>query len=211
MKIFWGRLKTEWVYPLGMILMVGFSLLLVNAGGTVKNEPANQSVKKAVENRSNVSANQPVQSQPAKADSRQAVKTNNSDIAATVKDTSQAQNGNTEVNIVNTSAQNTPSSVQTKPAETVQMSISGLGDFTVPISDGENAFDALKEAANENGFKIEYKTYSWGVMITKIGSQDMQGSYYWALYYNGSYAQVGASDLTVKNNDKIKWSYESWM
>ncbi len=213
MKEVWGRVRIGWVYLLGIVLMVGFSLLIAHSNSTAKSEPENPPVK-AVQKDKDLNASQPEQKTTAnqRGSSKSAAKSTENIIPAVKSSSRTAQVNNSSAGAVMAPAQSAPTQpVQTNPAETVEMQISGLGSFTVPITDGENAFDALKEAANENGFRIEYKTYSWGVMITKIGGTEMQGTYYWALYYNGNYSDVGASDLTVKNNDVIKWSYESWM
>lgn len=96
------------------------------------------------------------------------------------------------------------------PKKLAKLEIDGLGVFDVEVGDGINAFEMLKKAAQDNVFNLKYESYSWGVMITQIGSKSAEGSYYWALYANGAYAQVGASDILVLENDQIKWSYETW-
>jgi len=95
--------------------------------------------------------------------------------------------------------------------KTASIAITGLGTFNkVAIKDGDTAMDVLRKVANENGFIIKYKKYSFGIMITAIGGKKAKGTYYWALYYNGSYSNVGASELKILNNDTIEWRYESW-
>ncbi|PIZ00565.1 hypothetical protein COY62_01860 [bacterium (Candidatus Howlettbacteria) CG_4_10_14_0_8_um_filter_40_9] len=94
--------------------------------------------------------------------------------------------------------------------DTVQITIDGVGTFNIEFKNGDSAFDILKRASVENGFILDYESYSWGVMVTRIGNKDAQGTYYWAFYYNGAYAQVGASDQQVLKNDITEWRYESW-
>lgn len=96
--------------------------------------------------------------------------------------------------------------------DSVTLSVVGQGSYNVNIVDGDSAFDVLLRAATTNGFKVGYKTYSFGRMVTQIGESKEGNSYYWMLYNNGASAQVGADDLAVKANDIIEWNLEipSW-
>jgi len=108
------------------------------------------------------------------------------------------------------SVQNTTVTPPLAPKDTMAVKITGLGTYTVEVKAGDTAFDVLKKAAAQNGFSLEYQVYSFGVMVSKIGATETKGTYYWALYYNGGYSSVGASDLAVKNKDVTEWRYESW-
>lgn len=213
MKKIFGRVKIGWVYLLGTVLMVGFSYLALEEGNIsvqgakeetpiqetkqdgvgVKNEPADTSTT------SKRGETQPQN----KAASRTKTKPNTA-----IQQIQTRSVATTQSQTVNTS---NPTVIPSVQKDTVAMDISGLGSYKVEMSRGENAFQVLQAAANQNGFNVEYKIYSWGVMITKIGTTKAQGTYYWALYYNGNYSSVGANDLILKNKDKVEWRYESWM
>jgi len=63
----------------------------------------------------------------------------------------------------------------------------------------------LAEAMTEKNLaKIEtdYYDYVYGLYAN--------GNAYWALYINGQYAEVGADDLEIHNNDIILWEYKIW-
>ena len=105
----------------------------------------------------------------------------------------------------------TSATVVTKKEKSyVTFKSSGLGEYKIDYLDGDTAFSVLLRAAATQGVPIGYRQYSFGKMITQIGSQKAEGTYYWALYHNGQYATLGAEELEVNVNDIIEWRYESW-
>ncbi len=110
----------------------------------------------------------------------------------------------------------TPSKAVTKElgkvakSESVTLAISSLGSYQLEINGTESAFLVLNKAAAKYDFSIGYQQYSFGKMITRIGAAKAEGTSYWALYYNGSYATKGAEELMLKDGDKVEWRYESW-
>lgn len=92
----------------------------------------------------------------------------------------------------------------------VTMKIDGLGTYQIEVKAGENALEVLKQAAYENNFNLGLQTFSFGTMITKIGSKPAERHYYWALVINGEYSMIGADSLVVKDKDQIEWRYEQW-
>ena len=211
MKKVLKRAKMGWVYLFGIALMVGFSTLLLKGGdigasGVNKEVVEQESTKttdtaiKGISSSDISNVNKPaVQNQGVKSQTKPAV-------GATAQAQNQPQSQPNQ--LAQTSVAET---VIPAKKDTVQMNITGLGKYTVEIKAGDTAFDALKRAASQNGFPIGYKVYSFGMMVSKIGSNESQGTYYWALYYNGSYSMVGSSDLLIKDKDIIEWRYESWM
>ena len=54
----------------------------------------------------------------------------------------------------------------------------------------------------------EFKTYDFGVMLEAVNGLKADDKHYWAIYYNGEYAKVGLSDLTIKSGDLLELVYE---
>jgi len=90
------------------------------------------------------------------------------------------------------------------------LQISQVGTYKVDLEGVQTAFDQLLKTGNENNFSVEYQMYSFGPMVTGIGGIKAHDNWYWALYYNGKYSQVGAGDLMVNEGDIITWRMETW-
>jgi hypothetical protein len=98
-----------------------------------------------------------------------------------------------------------------KEKEYISYAVEGAGEYEIPIVAGDTAFSTLLRVAATKNISVGYKQYSFGKMITQIGSKRAEGAYYWALYMNGNYATIGAEDLVVSEGDKLEWRYEAWM
>lgn len=98
------------------------------------------------------------------------------------------------------------------PAEQVAVEIQNQGSYQVDLRDGDTAFTVIERAASQNGFSLDYKDYGsdLGVMVNCIGGVCAHDNYYWAFYYNGQYAQVGASSQPVSANDITAWKFETF-
>lgn len=96
------------------------------------------------------------------------------------------------------------------PIQIVNLKIESLGNFLVNLQKGDSGWDILSRAAKENHFSLAYHQYSFGIWIIKLGDIENHDNYYWALYYNGAYSQVGISDLKPEPNDEITWKFETW-
>ena len=90
------------------------------------------------------------------------------------------------------------------------VTIENVGSYKVDLQSGDNAFNVLQRAAAENGFNLDYDTYSFGVFIKSIGQITPANNQYWAFYYNGAFSQVGASDQPVQKGDSIFWQLTSF-
>ena len=90
------------------------------------------------------------------------------------------------------------------------VTIGNVGSYKVDLLSGDNAFEVLKRAATENGFKLDYDTYSFGVFIKSIGNIAPMENQYWAFYFNGAFSNVGASDQPVQKGDSIFWQLTSF-
>lgn len=210
-EIIW-RVRKGWVYLLGICLILG----VVAIGLQDPSMKAEGAQDPSASSKNTVTDSTGVQNKPASTDvtskKNETQLQNKHEVdtkpTTTVREVQTSGVVTTQSQTVSTTAPTVVSPVQ---KDTVEMNISGLGSYKVDITKGENAFQALQAAANQSGFNVEYKIYSWGNMITKIGASKAQGTYYWALYYNGGYSMVGASDLILKNKDKVEWRYESWM
>jgi hypothetical protein len=69
--------------------------------------------------------------------------------------------------------------------------------------DGKNAFELLKAS-----HRVDAKHYSFGDMVTGIDGVSPDSKHFWAMYVNGEFSQVGASQYITKNSETIKWVIE---
>ena len=87
---------------------------------------------------------------------------------------------------------------------------------TQPVITNER-IDIYAEEDNQNAFaltekfaEIEYQVFDFGNLITSINGLAADSSHYWGLYINDEFSLVGASDVTLKKNDKVSWVYTSF-
>jgi hypothetical protein len=69
--------------------------------------------------------------------------------------------------------------------------------------DGRSAFEILKLSYN-----VESQHYSFGDMVTSINGIKPDSNHFWAMYVNGQFSQVGASQYMTKSSDTIKWQID---
>lgn len=68
---------------------------------------------------------------------------------------------------------------------------------------GTNAFDAMKQM-----FKVEYKDYAFGAMVSSINGVSSGADKYWALYTDGNYAMQGISSYVLDKDASFEWRLE---
>ena len=81
----------------------------------------------------------------------------------------------------------------------------------ITVKNDTSAYAATILTSQAGGFSVDVTWYSFGPFIHTIDTVSDDG-YYWALYYNGEYAPVGANDLQLQDDDIILWIIEaaSW-
>ena len=75
-----------------------------------------------------------------------------------------------------------------------------------PGSEGENAFELLKDAVGED--KVKYQEHDFGVFVEEINGLAPDAEHFWKLYYNGKESQVGADALATHKGDVLEWVVE---
>jgi hypothetical protein len=91
-----------------------------------------------------------------------------------------------------------------------------LYSTNVTLKEGSNAFDAIWNASQLEGYSVSFKVYpGLGVYIDSITGIDEGGGKYWFFYYKHpgeeyTLSPVGVSSYTIKSDDCIKMSFESW-
>jgi hypothetical protein len=81
--------------------------------------------------------------------------------------------------------------------------------YNVTVTNDTSAYAATLKAGKSN-FEVGVTwNDQFGAYINSIDGIDAEGDYYWALYYNGEYALLGAVDLILIEGDSITWKYES--
>ncbi len=104
--------------------------------------------------------------------------------------TNQSVNTNTSVH----PESQTPSPTPEVPSNTIEYK--GV--------DGKNALELLKASHN-----VEAKHYSFGDLVTGIDGVMPDANHFWAMYVNGEFSQVGASQYMTKSSDTIKWQIDA--
>jgi hypothetical protein len=75
----------------------------------------------------------------------------------------------------------------------------------VATQSGQVALDLIQSQA-----EVETKDYgAAGKFVTSINGLAGDNNFYWAFYLNDKYAEKGASQTTLKKDDKIKFVYEA--
>jgi hypothetical protein len=81
----------------------------------------------------------------------------------------------------------------------------------ISLMKGASVFDLLKKITTENDLDLKTKDYGQelGVLIEKIGavSNDAKTNYFWTYWVNNNYAEIGASNYHLKDQDIIEWKY----
>lgn len=92
----------------------------------------------------------------------------------------------------------------------VTLEIEQVGNWQIPWQENDTAWEITKRASQKYIFPVSYQIFDFGIYVNKIGSLETHNHYYWALYQNNNYAQVGAQDLKINTNDIITWKFEQW-
>ncbi|MGM1049458.1 MAG: S-layer homology domain-containing protein [Bacillota bacterium] len=90
----------------------------------------------------------------------------------------------------------------------------GEGDIIAPISvtiqDGDNAFTALKRAADQRGISIDYTGSGASLYVQAIdglGEFDKGPLSGWMYSVNGTFPNYSAGLYTLNNGDTLRWQY----
>ena len=111
--------------------------------------------------------------------------------------------------------------VQTLPKVTLPGKVSELvnqirvdivvGSTTYPatISAGKNIYEAMGVLASTTAFNFKAKYFSGlGYFIEEINGLKNRDGFYWTLYINGTYSNVGVSEYILKEGDQVEWKFE---
>jgi hypothetical protein len=77
----------------------------------------------------------------------------------------------------------------------------------ITVKNDTSAYAATILASQVGGFSVDVTWHSFGPFIHTIDAVS-DDEYYWALYHNGEYAPVGASDLQLQDDDIILWKVD---
>lgn len=81
---------------------------------------------------------------------------------------------------------------------------------TIPVTATSTVIDAMRAyALSSRSFSFETDEYpSLGLFITSINGTSNANGYYWTLYINGNYSELGASSASVHAGDTLEWRYQ---
>ena len=106
----------------------------------------------------------------------------------------------------------TPSVTQDSTASTPTPNVSfsaGEKLYTVFAPAGSSVLDAMRSLASSSSFTFTGRDYpSLGFFVDSINGVSQANGYVWILYVNGEKSSLGASTVTVAQNDVIEWKYE---
>ena len=216
MSKIWIAIKTAWIYNLS-ILLIGSILVAGQIKGikatnqqitstkqsTINNELAEGEARQGRQLTKNTNAEEKINQEKKSTDESKSSSAQASKQEIKYEQV-ETENGPTETKVLNSQKIEIPKS------QYATLNIAGVGDYRTKILPDETAFTIMIRAARENNFTIDYKIYSFGAFITAIGEIKPADNEFWALYYNGVFSQVGASQLKIKENDLISWRVEKW-
>jgi DNA gyrase/topoisomerase IV subunit A len=102
--------------------------------------------------------------------------------------------------------------VKETPKSQATVTIQNIGSYKVDLQTGDTAFKILQRASEQNNFDLKTTNYGGdlGYMVDSIGGIKPAGNQYWSFYYDGQYAQVGASSQTISAGDATFWELASF-
>lgn len=230
-------MKKHWLLIIGLVLsasIIGFGNSAYNQTRAEQSTTDNSTSNKEVINVSNNNSEQ-VSEIPESATSKtnvvdiKSVSDENKSSAITAEQTpTQPSNQNAVIDNTNNAISHEPPQVPTsapqptdtpvpsnpnppQEKQTVNLTIQNVGQYKIDYSIGDTAWNIMIRAQQKYGFIMKYQEYSFGMFITQLGNIPSEGTYYWALYYNGQSSMVGATDLQLQADDIVSWKYESWM
>lgn len=88
--------------------------------------------------------------------------------------------------------------------------IAGERYLEAQVPDGSVAYDAMRVLSESGQFDFKSRYFaSLGRFIDEIEGVKNSGGYYWTLYINGRYSNLGVSEVVIRNGDVIEWRYEN--
>ncbi|MCE9541644.1 DUF4430 domain-containing protein [Candidatus Kaiserbacteria bacterium] len=120
-------------------------------------------------------------------------------------------------------ATTTPASVNVPPPEdtatatTSAVAVPVLTDATLSlegvsfgITSGQRVLDTMRSLQKDGRLSYTETEYpGLGVFIESINGKKNGGGLYWFLYVNGTPAESGASQTSIKTGDVIEWRYQN--
>ena len=85
----------------------------------------------------------------------------------------------------------------------------GAKNYSANVPAGSTTYDAMNILASTTDFSFKSDFYSGlGYFIEEINGVKNSGGYYWTLYVDGKYSEVGASSYKLLSGDSVEWKYE---
>lgn len=96
---------------------------------------------------------------------------------------------------------------QSKITDGISLKV-GSKEYVLKYVEGEKGIEFLRRLAKENtDFSFATKAYSFGEMILTVNSKQAdETKEFWELKVNGKQAEVGISDLGLKNGDALEFN-----
>lgn len=96
---------------------------------------------------------------------------------------------------------------QSKITDGISLKV-GSKEYVLKYVNGEKGIEFLRRLMKENtDFSFATKSYSFGEMILTVNSKQAdETKEFWELKVNGKQAEVGISDLGLKNGDALEFN-----
>lgn len=96
---------------------------------------------------------------------------------------------------------------QSKITDGISLKV-GSKEYVLKYVNGEKGIEFLRRLMKENtDFSFATKSYSFGEMILTVNSKQAdETKEFWELKVNGKQAEVGISDLVLKNGDALEFN-----
>ncbi len=87
--------------------------------------------------------------------------------------------------------------------------VAGDSRYSANVPASSTAYDAMTALASTTDFRFKGEYFSGlGYFIEEINGKPNQNGYYWTLYVNGKYSNIGASQYALRDKDEVEWKYE---
>lgn len=84
--------------------------------------------------------------------------------------------------------------------------------YQVFVPKGSNVYDAMIELSLSSIKHFIFKSENYpslGYFVKSINDIKNADGYYWTLYINDKYSNLGASGYILKDGDRVEWKYEN--
>ena len=79
--------------------------------------------------------------------------------------------------------------------------------FNRDYSEGQTAFNILREVTEKEEIKLDVEQYDFGVFVKSLNGMESSADMAWIYFVNGQSGQTAADKMELANGDVVEWKY----